>query len=233
MQAGQLGPPQSMPVSVPSRTPFVQLAAAAQRPPVQIPLAQSAGVVHARPTAQGRQGPPQSTSDSPAESMPSEQVGATHSPCMQEPDAQITPTHAASTHMLPWQTWNAAHGVPEQVASTQAPPAQRWPAGHATSLQLASTQTPATHTCPERHGELEQLRGRQLPWLQAWSAAHVVAQLPQWVSLRTTSTHSAAQRAWPFGQPPASPPFGGGLFGHAVNEANARAVRTRFTGRKH
>jgi hypothetical protein len=233
MQAGQLGPPQSMPVSVPSRTPFVQPAAGAQRPPVQIPLAQSAGVVHARPTAQGRQGPPQSMSVSPAESMPSVQLGATQSPCTQEPDAQITPTHAASTHMLPWQTWNAAHGVPEHVVSTQAPPAQRWPDGQVTSLQLASTQRPATQTWPERHGELAQLRGRQLPWLQAWSAVHVVPHVPQWVSLRTTSTHCAAQSAWPLGQPPASPPFGGGLFGHAVNEANARRVRTRFTGREH
>jgi hypothetical protein len=99
MQAGQLGPPQSTCASVPSRTPLLQPGAGAQRPPVHTPLAQSAAALQARPTAQGTHGPPQSTSDSPAESMPSEHAGETQMPWAQVPDGQITPTHAASTHM--------------------------------------------------------------------------------------------------------------------------------------
>jgi hypothetical protein len=58
---GHAVPPQSLPVSVPLRTPSVQVGEA-QRPSPQRRVAQSVAPMHARPSSQGLQLPPQSVS---------------------------------------------------------------------------------------------------------------------------------------------------------------------------
>jgi len=60
-QAGQVPPPQSVPVSLPFLTPSEQ-AGVAQMPSLQKPLVQSVPSRHRLPTAQSGQLPPQSTS---------------------------------------------------------------------------------------------------------------------------------------------------------------------------
>jgi hypothetical protein len=68
-------PPQSTPVSSPSRTPFAQVVAT-QRAAVQVPLWQSPDTTHARPTPQAPHPPPQSTSVSVPFFTASVQLGA-------------------------------------------------------------------------------------------------------------------------------------------------------------
>lgn len=74
-RASHSGPPQSVDDSPPFLTPSLQLAGSAQRPPAQMPLAQSEAVAQPRPKAQRAvHAAPQSTSDSPPFFAPSAQV---------------------------------------------------------------------------------------------------------------------------------------------------------------
>jgi hypothetical protein len=91
-QRGQVGPPQSMSVSVPFFTPSAQLLSL-QSPPEQLPLSQSVPLTHIFPAAHGPQvaPPPQSTSVSEAFMTLSVHDGAVQAPSVQTRLVQSPP----------------------------------------------------------------------------------------------------------------------------------------------
>jgi hypothetical protein len=97
-------PPQSMPVSVPSRRPSVQLALAQRFVASHTPVVQSPSTLHAPPTPHVAHVPPQSMSLSLPSRRPSPQT-AKHVPLMHAPETLPAPAE----HVVPSMTVGCEH----------------------------------------------------------------------------------------------------------------------------
>jgi hypothetical protein len=131
---GQVGPPQSMPVSVPFCTPSLQVGAA-QCAFLQSLSTQSASPRHILPSAHGGHvPPPQSTSVSVPSFTPFMQLAGTHTPTPLQPSP--VPQGVPGGLLTMPHTWLV------QVAVVHAPEGQSAAALHATQLPLASQTDP-------------------------------------------------------------------------------------------